>query len=85
MCLSFGFRVGSYRQLCDATGFLADRGVAMRDLPRALTPGVEHAKLAIDPDGNAIELYDAMDAVGWDDNPARGLRRRALVAGGAQG
>jgi catechol 2,3-dioxygenase-like lactoylglutathione lyase family enzyme len=61
--MSFGLRVASYRQLRAALAFLASHGVTVRDLPPQLTPGIDYAAYAIDPDGHAIELYWSMEQV----------------------
>ena len=57
-------------------GFLARRGVQIRELPPELSPGIDYSALAIDPDGHAVQLYYYMQQVGPD-----GHGRRA----GAQG
>ncbi len=65
-CLSFGVRVNDYRQLRAAIEFLRAEGVEIRPLPAALCPGIEWSALAIDPERHAIQLYFAMEQVGWD-------------------
>jgi catechol 2,3-dioxygenase-like lactoylglutathione lyase family enzyme len=55
--MSFGVQLANYRQLRDAVGFLRERGVQVRDLPPALSPGIDYSCLAIDPDGHAVQLY----------------------------
>lgn len=74
---SFGIQVGDYRQLRDAVAFLKSEGVTVRDLPRALVPGIDYSALAIDPDGHAIELYYYMEQVGWDGRPRSVAERSA--------
>ncbi len=76
-CLAFGMQVGGYNQLCDAIEFLKEHGVEIKYLPPELSPGVDYSALAIDPDGNAIQLYYYMEQLGWDGRPRPPeLRRR---------
>ena len=63
---SVGFQLGSYRQLCDARTFLASRGARFVELPAELHPGIDYALHAQDPDGQAVQLYFAMEQIGWD-------------------
>ncbi|MDB5955236.1 VOC family protein [Ramlibacter sp.] len=67
--MSFGFQLGSYAQLRQALTFLKAEGVTIRTLPAALFPGIDYQFFAIDPDGNAIQLYYRMDQIGWDGRP----------------
>ena len=61
-----GFQVGSYRQLCGARAFLAQRGATFVDLPAELHPGIDYAFHVLDPDGQALQLHFSMEQVGWD-------------------
>lgn len=67
--LSFGFRLASYAQLKAAVAFLRSHGVTIKTLPASLCPGMDYSALAIDPDGHAIQLYYAMEQIGWDGRP----------------
>ena len=67
--LAVGFQVGTYRQLCDARAFLAERGAAFVELPPELHPGIDYALHALDPDGHTVQLYFAMEQIGWDGKP----------------
>lgn len=84
-----GFQVGTYRQLCDARTFLAKRGARFIEIPPALHPGIDYAFHVLDPDGQAVQIYFAMEQVGWDGrvrsaamrpNPAPGAWPPALPA-----
>lgn len=61
-----GLRVQNYRQLRAAIAFLREQGVDIRPIPQALTPGIDHAVLAIAPDGHAVLLHHHIDQIGWD-------------------
>ena len=74
-CLSFGVQLANYRQLRDAVGFLRERGVQIKELPPALSPGIDYSALAIDPEGHAIQLYYYMQQVGPDGRPWGGELR----------
>lgn len=76
--LSFGLQLGSYQQLRDAISFLADAGIALRQLPAALSPGIGHHVFALDPDGNAIELFWEMEQIGWDGKPRPAAQRQTF-------
>ncbi|MBM3486899.1 MAG: extradiol dioxygenase [Alphaproteobacteria bacterium] len=75
--MSFGFQLGDYRQLRDAIAFLAAEGVRIVHLPPELFPGIEYSAFAIDPDGHALQLYFAMEQIGWDGKPRPAHLRRA--------
>lgn len=64
-CASFGVELGSFEQLRNALAFLKEHGVEIREVPAELHPGIDYAAYAIDPEGNAIELYYYMENVGW--------------------
>lgn len=77
--LAFGFRLGSYAQLRDAVAFLRAEGVAVEtDVFRELHPGIEEAAYIIDPDGNRVLLYCAIEQIGWDGRPRPPRARRAI-------
>ena len=67
--LSFGMQVADYAQLRAAIDFLKQNGVTIRYLPPELFPGIDYCAFAIDPDGNAFQLYYYMEQVGWDGRP----------------
>lgn len=77
LCLSFGVRVNDYRQLKDAVAFLKRQGVRILHLPPELLPGMDYTAFAVDPDGQLVQLYAAMEQIGWDGRPRpREARRR---------
>ncbi len=67
--LSIGMQVGSYEQLVRARAFLKEQGQKIVTLPQELFPGIEHNAFVIDPDGHLVQLYFAMEQVGWDGKP----------------
>jgi catechol-2,3-dioxygenase len=78
--MSIGMQVASYRQLKDAVAFLRERGLTFIDsIPCDLHPGIEYAAHAIGPDGHCIELYHAMEQVGWDGRPRPAGERRRVA------
>jgi catechol 2,3-dioxygenase-like lactoylglutathione lyase family enzyme len=77
-CLSFGMRLGDYRQLRDSVGFLKDKGVEIKYLPPELFPGIDYSAFAIDPDGHAIQLHYYMEQLGWDGRPRPPELRRQI-------
>jgi len=65
-----GLQLANYRQLKDAVSFLRGQGVTVKEaIPSELHPGIDLAAHAIDPDGHAIQLYCAMEQIGWDGKP----------------
>ena len=69
-CAAFGLQVANYRQLRDAVKFFRDRGVKVADaIPPELHPGIDYAAHIFDPDGHCIQLYHAMEQIGWDGKP----------------
>jgi catechol 2,3-dioxygenase-like lactoylglutathione lyase family enzyme len=66
---AISFQVGSYRQLCEARAFLAGRGAKFVEVPAGLHPGIDYAFHALDPDGQAVQLYFSMEQIGWDGQP----------------
>lgn len=77
-CFSFGVQLGNYGQLRDAVEFLKAKGVAIKYLDPALSPGVDYCAFAIDPDGHAIQLYYYMEQLGWDGKPRPAAQRRKI-------
>ena len=78
ICMAYGMQVGSYRQLKDAVAFLREKGVTIRHLPPELFPGIDYSAFALDPDGNAIQLYYYIEQVGWDGRPRPPQARRSV-------
>ena len=69
-CAALSLQVANYRQLKDAVQFLRDHDVKVTDaIPSDLHPGIDFAAHAIDPDGHLIQLYCAMEQIGWDGKP----------------
>lgn len=66
---SIGMQVGSWEQLRKARAFLKDNGQKIVTLPQELFPGIEHNAFVVDPDGHLVQLYFAMEQVGWDGKP----------------
>jgi catechol 2,3-dioxygenase-like lactoylglutathione lyase family enzyme len=67
--LSIGMQVGSFQQLRKARAFLRENGQKIVTLPQELFPGMEHNAFVVDPDGHLVQLYFAMEQVGWDGRP----------------
>ena len=77
--MSFGLQLANYQQLKDAVKFLRDNGVRVETdiIPPELHPGIDYAAYAFDPDGHCIELYYAMEQLGWQGQPRpKELRRK---------
>jgi hypothetical protein len=56
----------------------ADNGYQANDaLPLDLHPGIDHAAFLRDPDGHLIQLYCAMEQIGWDGKPRPKESRQA--------
>ena len=69
-CAAFGLQLANYRQLKDAVNFFRDNGVAVTEsLPHELHPGIEYSATVRDPDGHTIQLYYAMEQIGWEGKP----------------
>jgi len=67
---ALGLQLANYRQLKDAVAFLRGQGVKVTEaIPSELHPGIDLAAHASDPDGHAIQLYCAMEQIGWDGKP----------------
>ena len=74
-----GLQLANYRQLNDAVRFLRERGIKVRDdIPTELHPGIDCAAHVLDPDGHMIQLYCAMEQIGWDGKPRPKEQRRPL-------
>jgi hypothetical protein len=72
-------QLANYQQLKDAVKFLRDNGVRVETdiIPPELHPGIDYAAYAFDPDGHCIELYYAMEQLGWQGQPRpKELRRK---------
>jgi hypothetical protein len=78
ICMAYGMQVGSYAQLKEAIEFLKSNGVTIRYLPPELFPGIDYSAFAIDPDGNAVQLYYYMEQIGWDGRPRPPEARRKV-------
>jgi catechol 2,3-dioxygenase-like lactoylglutathione lyase family enzyme len=76
--MAFGLELGSYQQLKDAVGWLAQHGARRVDLPRELSPGIDYHAHVLDPDGHCLLLYYYMEQVGWDGRPRPAAERRRL-------
>ena len=77
-CAALGLQLANYRQLRDAVKFLKDHGVKVTEsMPAELHPGIDYAAHVLDPDGHCIQLYFAMEQIGWDGRPRPKERRRA--------
>jgi catechol 2,3-dioxygenase-like lactoylglutathione lyase family enzyme len=76
--MSFGMQLGSYSQLKDAVAYLKQHGVTIKMLPQELSPGIDYCAYAIDPDGNAMQLYWNMEQLGWDGRPRPAAQRARI-------
>ena len=77
--MSIGMQVATYKQLKDAIAFLREAGLRFVDtIPFDLHPGIDYAAHAIGPDGQCIQLYHAMEQVGWDGRPRPAAQRRRV-------
>lgn len=78
-CAALGLQLANYRQLRDAVDFLKGQGATFTEaLPPDLHPGIEYAAHLLDPDGHCIQLYCAMEQIGWDGRAKpRELRKPA--------
>jgi catechol 2,3-dioxygenase-like lactoylglutathione lyase family enzyme len=68
-CAALGLQLANYRQLKDAVRFLRDQGTEFVEMPPELHSGIDYAAHALDPDGHCIQLYFAMEQIGWDGKP----------------
>jgi catechol 2,3-dioxygenase-like lactoylglutathione lyase family enzyme len=78
--LAVGFQVGTYRQLCDARAFLAKRGARFVEVPAEIHPGIDYAFHVLDPDGQAVQVYFAMEQIGWDGQARPASSRPKVTA-----
>jgi catechol 2,3-dioxygenase-like lactoylglutathione lyase family enzyme len=66
-CGPLGLQLANYRQLRDAVKFLREQGIKITEaIPPELHPGIDYAVHVLDPDGHCIQLYHAMEQIGWD-------------------
>jgi len=76
-CAVLGLQLATYRQLKDAVIFFRDHGFEVSEaIPPELRPGIEYAATVRDPDGHTIQLYYAMEQIGWEGKPRPKERRR---------
>ncbi len=69
-CAAFGLQLANYRQLKDAVKYFRDNGVEVAEsIPPELHPGIEYSATVRDPDGHTIQLYYAMEQIGWNGKP----------------
>jgi catechol 2,3-dioxygenase-like lactoylglutathione lyase family enzyme len=69
-CAAFGIQLANYRQLKDAVKFLREHGLTVTEsIPAELHPGIEYSATVRDPDGHTIQLYCAIEQIGWDGKP----------------
>ena len=69
-CAAFGLQLANYRQLRDAVKFLRANGVDVTEaIPSELHPGIDCSATVRDPDGHTLQLYYAMEQIGWDGKP----------------
>ncbi len=63
---ALGLQLANYRQLRDAVKFFRQQGCAVTEsIPSELHPGIEYSATVRDPDGHTIQLYYAMEQIGW--------------------
>lgn len=67
--MALGLQVATYRQLRDAVSFITERGGRLVEIPPELHPGITYAAHIQDPDGHCLQLYFAMEQIGWDGQP----------------
>ncbi|MEZ5654044.1 MAG: VOC family protein [Burkholderiaceae bacterium] len=77
-CASMGMQVGSYRQLREAVDWLRAQGVRFVDVPAELSPGIDYCAHVLDPEGHCLQLFYAMEQVGWDGKPRPAAQRRKI-------
>ncbi len=69
-CAALGLQLANYRQLRQSVRFLQERGVKITDaIPPQFHPGIDYAAHVFDPDGHCLQLYCAMEQIGWDGKP----------------
>lgn len=75
---ALSLQLANYRQLREALSFLKDRGVKISEtIPLELHPGIDYAAQMTDPDGHCIQLYHAMEQIGWEARPKSKTSRQA--------
>lgn len=81
-CAALGLQLANYRQLKDAIKFLRERGVEVTEsIPPELHPGIDYCATVRDPDGHTLQLYCAMEQIGWDGKPKpKELRKPRALA-----
>lgn len=81
-CGPLGLQLANYRQLRDAVKFLKDQGVKITEaIPTQLHPGIDYAAHVLDPDGHCVQLYHAMEQIGWDGKPRpKEMRRPSKIS-----
>ena len=81
-CAALGMQLANYRQLRDAVDFFKKQGVQVSEaIPAELHPGIEYSATIRDPDGHTIQLYYAMEQIGWEGKPKpKELRRPRKLA-----
>ena len=69
-CAALGVQLANYRQFKTAVKFFRDHGVEVTEsLPHELHPGIEYSATVRDPDGHTLQLYYAMEQIGWEGKP----------------
>jgi catechol 2,3-dioxygenase-like lactoylglutathione lyase family enzyme len=69
-CAALGIQLANYRQLQNAVKFFREHGVEVTEaLPNELHPGIEYSATVRDPDGHTLQLYYAMEQIGWEGKP----------------
>jgi catechol 2,3-dioxygenase-like lactoylglutathione lyase family enzyme len=77
-CAAFGLQLANYRQLKNAVKFFRDNGIEVTEsLPPELHPGIEYSATVRDPDGHTIQLYYAMEQIGWEGKPRPKEQRKS--------
>jgi catechol 2,3-dioxygenase-like lactoylglutathione lyase family enzyme len=81
-CAAFGLQLANFRQLRDAVKFFRDNGCTVTEsIPAELHPGIDYSATVRDPDGHTIQLYYAMEQIGWEGKPRpKELRRISKIA-----
>ena len=75
---ALSLQLANYRQLREALSFLKDSGVKITEtIPLELHPGIDYAAQMTDPDGHCIQLYHAMEQIGWEARPKSITSRQA--------
>lgn len=77
-CATFGVQVASYAQLRAARDYFRDKGVRFVSLPGAIHPGIDYALHILDPNGHCLQIYHAMEQIGWDGRPRPAAARNPV-------